>query len=127
MSSNFNEHDTQAANACDPHIAVPPHKGTDDIFHLCPFPDLHVNTISPLYIPSSHPPNLSEPSTSVEGFREDERLSDGDSRGAMWDIDSQVSNNYCLQYIPYELRAATAGIRYRGTSTEKLRRSLSLT
>ncbi|KAI6001511.1 hypothetical protein EDC04DRAFT_2908687 [Pisolithus marmoratus] len=78
---------TQATNTCRACIRPLPKKGSNDIFHLSPFPYLHDNTISLVYL-ANYCPSLSK-SASSHDLEPHEDGDNGDNRDATSDIDSQ--------------------------------------
>ncbi|KAI5992674.1 hypothetical protein EDD15DRAFT_2367940 [Pisolithus albus] len=89
-ASPFIHNSTQAANARTARIRPLPKKGTDDTFHLSPFPHLHDHTISPVYS-ANYCPSLSK-SASSHDLEQREDGPDGDDRDATSDVDLQESD-----------------------------------
>ncbi|KAI6020705.1 hypothetical protein PISMIDRAFT_12857 [Pisolithus microcarpus 441] len=85
MPTNFGICDMQATNTGEAHCMSLFNKGSDDIFHLSPFPHLHDNTISLIYLGGYHP-NQSSASKS-DGLKKHEETLGGDGEDAMSDAE----------------------------------------
>ncbi|KAI6003102.1 hypothetical protein EDD15DRAFT_2360985 [Pisolithus albus] len=121
-ASPFIHNSTQAANAHTAHIRPLPKKGTDDTFHLSPFPHLHDHTISPVYS-ANYCPSLSK-SASSHDLEQREDGPDGDDRDATSDVDLQESdivvpppNNSAEAFLLLETACADRQIVHRNTLT----------